>query len=60
MTGLNELGRIRKMQPYPEVSRIEVIDGGGRAYTQWGVEAVEVHLQDDGRTMKIFLRKKDE
>jgi hypothetical protein len=47
----------------PNVNRVEVIDhtksvdaGGGRAYTFWkdGV-SVEFELQDDGRTLKIFI-----
>lgn len=49
-----------------KVNRIEVIDhtksfeqGGGRAYVFWedGVN-VELSLQDDGRTLKVFISKK--
>lgn len=55
-----------------KVTRVEVIDhtkvienGGGRCYTFWHEydEAdipnpkVEVHLQDDGRTLKVFIGK---
>jgi hypothetical protein len=49
-----------------KVNRVEVInhtipleDGGGRAYTYWdrtNEVRVEVMLQDDGRTLKIFIR----
>lgn len=47
-----------------KVNRVEVIDhtrpiedGGGRAYVFWEDEAeVEIQLQDDGRTMKIFIQ----
>ena len=48
---------------YPEVTRFEVIDhtskAKGRVVVEYGVK-VEVSIQDDGRTMKIFLtnRKK--
>ena len=43
-----------------KVTRIEVIDHQsdpviGRAYTKYNCEKVELQLQDDGRTLKIFL-----
>jgi hypothetical protein len=46
-----------------KVNRVEVIDhtksfeqGGGRAYVFWEDEAnVEIQLQDDGRTLKVFI-----
>ena len=46
-----------------KVNRIEVIDwtasnkGDGRAYTKWVKESfnVQYDIQDDGRTLKIFL-----
>lgn len=49
-----------------KVTRVEVIDhtksyeqGGGRAYSFWqeGVE-VAVDLQDEGRTLKVFISPK--
>lgn len=48
-----------------KVTRIEVIDHQsepviGRAYTKWGCEKVELSLQDDGKTLKIFISKKQE
>jgi hypothetical protein len=48
---------------FPEVTRFEVIDhtskARGRVVVEYGVK-VEVSIQDDGRTMKVFLtnRKK--
>jgi hypothetical protein len=42
--------------PYPDVTRVEVIDSTGRAYTKWDVKDVQISIQDDGRTMKIFLK----
>ena len=48
-----------------KVNRVEVIDhtkpfeeGGGRAYVfrEDGIK-VEVELQDDGRTLKVFISK---
>jgi hypothetical protein len=56
-----------------KVTRVEVIDhtkpfekGGGRAFTFWHQYAkrdiadpnVELHLQDGGRTLKVFIMLK--
>lgn len=51
------------MEELATVNRIEVVDwtestaGGGRAYTKWIEDNFQVsyQLQDDGRTLKIFL-----
>lgn len=37
------------------VTRFEVIDENGRAYVRHGVK-VEQSLQDDGRTLKVFIK----
>lgn len=47
-----------------KVNRVEVIDhskpleeGGGRAYVKWEKKLqVEVVLQDDNRTLKVFIK----
>lgn len=41
------------------VTRFEVIDGTGRAYVHMLTEdeCVELSYQDDGRTLKVFIRK---
>lgn len=53
---------------YTRVNRLEVIDhtkdfekGGGRAYIKWEDYEFGVHLQhqDNGRTLKIFLSRKE-
>ena len=42
------------------VNRVEVIDENGRSYVNWNDDnAVQIDLQDDNRTLKIFIRKKD-
>lgn len=49
-----------------KVTRVEVIEhtksiekGGGRAYVFWEEKAnVELSLQDNGRTLKIFISDK--
>ena len=44
------------MIPMRDVTRVEVIDSNGRAFTRYGVSGgVDVDLQDGGRTLKIFL-----
>jgi hypothetical protein len=38
-----------------DVTRVECIDGaGGRAFTRWDLRKMEVQIQDEGRTLKIF------
>ena len=44
---------------FEKVTRVEVIDNQGRSYTKWGVTGIELSLQDDDRTLKIFLTEKD-
>lgn len=40
-------------------NRIEVIDETGRAYVNWKPDnIIEMSMQDDGRTMKIFVSTK--
>jgi hypothetical protein len=44
--------------PLNDVTRVEVIDHTGRAYTHYlkpGTEA-SINMQDDNRTMKIFIQ----
>lgn len=38
------------------VTRVEVIDGEGRAYLKYGVNDIELSVQDNGTTLKIFIR----
>lgn len=40
----------------PMVTRVEVIDQDGRSYVNWDKDnIVTIQLQDDGRTLKIFI-----
>jgi hypothetical protein len=43
-----------------KVTRVEVIQHSppfnGRAYTNYNAKDVEIQFQDDGRTLKIFLK----
>lgn len=38
-----------------QVTRFEVIDESGRAFTRWGCR-IELRYQDEGRTLKVFVR----
>jgi hypothetical protein len=40
------------------VNRVEVIDAKGRSYVKYGVTGIEFSLQDDGKTLKLFLQEK--
>ena len=40
---------------YPDVTRVEVIGNDGREFVHYGCSNVKVSLQDDGRTIKVFL-----
>jgi len=38
-----------------KVTRVEVIDKQGRSYGKYKVKKVEIQLQDDDRTLKVFV-----
>ena len=42
---------------HPNLMRIEVIDETGRAYVRRGV-SVTLSYQDDGRTLKVFVKER--
>ena len=45
-----------KELPTDECNRVEVIDDKGRSYVNWKpTNKVEISMQDDNRTMKIFI-----
>lgn len=44
-----------KAQDYSKVTRVEIIDASGRAYTKMDIKSVELQLQDDARTLKLFI-----
>lgn len=41
------------LKNYPDVTRVEVI-GKEREYIRYGCSNVQVSLQDDGKTLKVF------
>ena len=40
---------------YPQVTRVEVISNNGRELVRYECSNVQVSLQDDGQTIKVFL-----
>ena len=38
-----------------KVTRLEVIDNAGRSYSNRNVTSINFHLQDDDRTLKLFV-----
>lgn len=45
---------------HKRATRVEVIDQSGRAYVNTNCRDVAVSIQDDGRTIKVFLRTEEE
>ncbi len=44
------------MWPEDNVTRVEVIDSNGRAYVNLDVKHLEFSYQDDGKTLKLFIK----
>ena len=50
---------LSKLIPLEKVNRIEVIDQQGRSYVNWkSYNKVQISLQDDSRTLKVFITTK--
>ena len=42
------------------VTRVEIIDQNGRSYVNWNKNnIVNISIQDEGRTMKIFIHQEE-
>lgn len=56
---MSELGKVRNFFNLPAVTRITVVSDAGREFEKYDLyeNGVEVHLQDEGRTLKIFPRR---
>lgn len=48
------------MPNFGQVNRVEVIDNKGRSYVKYNVKDVVYQLQDDDRTLKLFVRYEEE
>jgi hypothetical protein len=53
------VGPSMRVGDFSAVTRFEVTDGTGRIVVRYGV-SVDAHLQDDGRTLKIFLADRED
>ena len=55
----NALFDADELQKMKDVTRLEVIDETGRVYSKWldGSEGIKYNLQDDDRTLKVFIDK---
>ena len=47
-------------EDYGDVTRIEVIDAKGRSYANNSVESFVWSLQDEGKTLKVFVLESEE
>jgi hypothetical protein len=45
--------------PTPPITRLEVIGANGRSYVNYRVAHVEFSLQDNDRTLKIFVKERE-
>lgn len=45
------------METLDKITRVEVIDAYGRAYVGYHLHSVKMAIQDDGRTLKLFISK---
>lgn len=50
--------QIKEFTVFPKITRVEVIGETGRMYVNWGCKGIKLSIQDDGRTMKIFIDSK--
>lgn len=48
------------MIDFGKVTRVEVIDNTGRAYVKHNVQSVVYQLQDEDRTLKLFVQFREE
>ena len=57
-----ELGKLERERKFSKVSRVEVIGKEGREYVRYFKDSEFMYygLQDDDRTLKIFIEKDDE
>lgn len=55
-----EIDKLKTQIPETDnITRVEVIDQKGRSYVNWKPNnKVKISMQDEGRTMKIFINDK--
>lgn len=52
---VSDLGKMFDMV-FPDVERVEVIDAQGRSYVNMDVKECALMLQDNNKTLKLFLK----
>ena len=53
--GEKELNERLSKREFSSVTRLEVIDKNWRSYVNRDTNSIEIALQDNGRTLKLFL-----
>lgn len=51
-----ELAADTILKLFENINRLEVIDETGRVYTNYNVKELELSLQDEGLTLKLFIK----
>lgn len=51
-----ELNERLSKRDFSKVTRVEVIDSTWRAYVNMATHTIELSVQDEGRTLKLFLK----
>ena len=55
-----ELPNVDFLKSYPKVTRVELITNWGREIVKLGCSNVKMSLQDNGRTIKVFMMEEDQ
>ena len=55
-----ELPNCDFLKSYPEVTRVELITSWGREIVKLGCSNVKMSLQDNGRTIKVFMNEQEQ
>tara|TARA_B110000503_G_scaffold31607_1_gene51106 strand:- start:22 stop:282 length:261 start_codon:yes stop_codon:yes gene_type:complete len=50
--------KVTDLIPYSRITRVEVIGTHGRELVKHDVTDVQISIQDDGQTLKLFLKDK--
>jgi len=54
----NDIEYQKNLYDLNKCTRVEVIDENGRSYVSWNKKnIIEISMQDDNRTLKIFITK---
>lgn len=51
--------QIKELVNFDKVTRIELIKDGKRSFVTWNAKHVQLSLQDDNRTLKVFFNEEN-